>query len=175
MNETCKSCGTVFDLDEKILSDKIHWLKCSVCNEKWSVSLEKNRIISEEKIEETSINNSHNDEINKVKSELASIKLVVENKSKQMSNINNPILELKNKSVSEIAAELSASKLKTDNLKVIESIEQKKNTNQNNKTKIKKVRLFPLVLVLFFLVTGVLVFFRSPIMSYSYLYFPLFT
>ena len=175
MNETCKSCGTVFDLDEKILSDKIHWLKCSVCNEKWSVSLEKNRIISEEKIEKTSINNSHNDEINKVKSELASIKLVVENKSKQMSNINNPILELKNKSVSEIAAELSASKLKTDNLKVIESIEQKKNTNQNNKTKIKKVRLFPLVLVLFFLVTGVSVFFRSPVMSYSYLYFPLFT
>ena len=175
MNETCKSCGTVFDLDEKILSDKIHWLKCSVCNEKWSVSLEKNRIISEEKIEKTSINNSHNDEINKVKSELASIKLVVENKSKQMSNINNPILELKNKSVSEIAAELSASKLKTDNLKVIESIEQKKNTNQNNKTKIKKVRLFPFVLVLFFLVTGVSVFFRSPIMSYSYVYFPMLT
>ena len=175
MNETCKSCGTVFDLDEKILSDKIHWLKCSVCNEKWSVSLEKNRIISEEKIEKTSINNSHNDEINKVKSELASIKLVVENKSKQMSNINNPILELKNKSVSEIAAELSASKLKTDNLKVIESIEQKKNTNQNNKTKIKKVRLFPFVLVLIFLVTGVSVFFRSPIMSYSYVYFPMLT
>ena len=175
MNETCKSCGTVFDLDEKILSDKIHWLKCSVCNEKWSVSLEKNRIISEEKIEKTSINNSHNDEINKVKSELASIKLVVENKSKQMSNINNPILELKNKSVSEIAAELSASKLKTDNLKVIESIEQKKNENQNNKTNIKKVRLFPLVLVLFFLVTGVSVFFRSPIMSYSYVYFPMLT
>ena len=160
MNKTCKSCGTVFDLDEKTLSDKIHWLKCSVCNEKWSISLEKNRIISEEKIEKTSINNSHNDEINKVKSELASIKLVVENKSKQMSNINNPILELKNKSVSEIAAELSASKLKTDNLKVIESIDQKKNTNQNNKTKIKKARLFPLVLVLFFLVTGVSVFFR---------------
>ena len=92
-----------------------------------------------------------------------------------MSNINNPILELKNKSVAEIAAELSASKLKTDNLKVIESIEQKKNTNQNNKTKIKKVRLFPLVLVLFFLVTGVSVFFRSPIMSYSYVYFPMLT
>ena len=175
MNETCKSCGTVFDLDEKMLSDKIHWLKCSVCNEKWSVSLEKNRIISEEKIENTSINNLHDNEINKVKSELASIKLVVENKSKQMSNINNPILELKNKSVAEIAAELSASKLKTDNLKVIESIEKKKNTNQNDKIKLKKVRIFPLVLVLFLLVTGVSVFFRSPLMSYSHLYFPLFT
>ena len=175
MNETCKSCGTVFDLDEKMLSDKIHWLKCSVCNEKWSLSFEKNRIISEEKIENISINNLHDNEIDKVKSELASIKLVVENKSKQMSNINNPILELKNKSVAEIAAELSASKLKTDNLKVIESIEKKKNTNQNDKIKLKKVRIFPLVLVLFFLVTGVSVFFRSPLMSYSHLYFPLFT
>ena len=175
MNETCKSCGTVFDLDENILSDKIHWLKCGVCNEKWSVSLEKNRIISEEKIENVSINNLHDNEINKVKSELASIKLVVENKSKQMSNINNPILELKNKSVAEIAAELSASKVKTDNLKVIESIEKKKNTKQNNKIKIKEVRFFPLVLVLFFLVTGVSVFFRSPIISYSYVYFPMFT
>ena len=55
MNETCKSCGTVFDLDEKILSDEIHWLKCSVCDEKWRPSLEKNIIISEEKIENTSI------------------------------------------------------------------------------------------------------------------------
>ena len=175
MNETCKSCGTVFDLDEKVLSDKIHWLKCSVCNEKWRPSLEKNIIISEEKIENTSIDNLHDNEMNKVKSELASIKLVVEEKSKQMSNINNPILELKNKSVAEIAAELSASKLKTDDLKVIELIEKKKNINQKDKINIKKTRLFPLVLVFCFLVTGVSVFFRSPMMSYSHLYFPLFT
>ena len=182
MNKTCKSCGTVFDLDEKILSDKVHWLKCSVCNEKWSV-LEKNydqlknnnKIIPEENIENTTLTNDHDNEINKVKNELASIKLVVENKSKQMSNISNPILELKNKSVAEIAAELSASKLKKDNLKGIESLEQKNSANQSDKIKIKKPRLFPLILVLLFLVTGVSVFFRSPIMSYSYVYFPVFT
>ena len=38
MLETCNSCGTVFDIDENILSKKIRWLRCSVCNEKWSVS-----------------------------------------------------------------------------------------------------------------------------------------
>ena len=38
MFKTCKSCGTTFDLDENILSKKILWLKCSVCNEKWSLS-----------------------------------------------------------------------------------------------------------------------------------------
>jgi len=182
MNKTCKSCGTVFDLDEKILSDKVHWLKCSVCNEKWSV-LDKNddqlknnnKIIPEENIEKTSLTNDHDNKINKVKNELASIKLVVENKSKQMSNIRNSILELKNKSVAEIAAELSASKLKIDNLKGIEPLEEKKSANQSDKTKIKKVRFFPLILVLLFLVTGGSVFFRSPIMSYSYVYFPVFT
>ena len=182
MNKTCKSCGTVFDLDEKILSDNVHWLKCSVCNEKWSV-LDKNydqlknnnKIIPEENIENASLTNDHDNEINKVKNELASIKLVVENKSKQMSNISNPILELKNKSVAEIAAELSASKLKKDNLKEIESLEQKNSANESDKIKIKKARLYPLILVLLFLVTGVSVFFRSPIMSYSYVYFPVFT
>ena len=38
MFKTCKSCGTTFDLDENILSDNVLWLKCSVCNEKWSLS-----------------------------------------------------------------------------------------------------------------------------------------
>ena len=175
MNETCKSCGTVFDLDEEILSDKIHWLKCSVCNEKWNVSLENKKITSEEKIGKLTKTNFHDNEINKVKNELASIKLVVENKSKQMSSISNPILELKNKSVAEIASELSASKLKIDNVKVVKPSAQKKSVNQSDNTKIKKTNIFPLFLVLSFLVVGVSLFFRSPIMSYSYLYFPVFT
>ena len=38
MLETCKSCGTVFEIDEKVISQNIQWLKCGVCNEKWNVS-----------------------------------------------------------------------------------------------------------------------------------------
>ena len=185
MNETCKSCGTVFDLDEKTLSNNVHWLKCSVCNEKWGVSLKNDNVINTNKNDRiTSKDNIENDtltsfqeydEMNKVKNELASIKLVVENKTKQMSNLNNPILELKNKSVAEIAAELSASKIKTDNLKVNRTLEQKINTNKNNKNKIKKAKLFPLIIVLLFLVIGATLFFRSPILGYGYLYFPTLT
>ena len=185
MNQTCKSCGTVFDLDEKILSDKVHWLKCSVCNEKWSVSFKNydvlninnnNRITSEENIENDSLTSYQEyDEINKIKNELASIKLVVENKSKQMSNSNNPILELKNKSVAEIAAELSASKLKKNNMNATELLEQKKNVTKSDKTKIKKSSISPLIFILLFLIIGVSMFFRSPILGYSYVYFPAFT
>ena len=175
MNQTCKSCGTVFDLDEKILSDKVHWLKCSVCNEKWSIILTNNNIVTEKNTENGSITSDPDNEINKVKNELASIKLVVENKSKQMSNLNNPILELKNKSVAEIAAELSASKLKTNNMNGTERLDQKKNAHQGKKNYIKKARLSPLIIVLSLLIIGAAVFFRSPILAYSYIYFPAFT
>ena len=92
-----------------------------------------------------------------------------------MSNITNPILDLKNKSVAEIAAELSASKLKTDNVKEIESLEQKNSENKNNKIKIKKVSFLPLIFIFLFLGIGSSVFFRSPIVSYSFVYFPLLT
>ena len=61
MHETCKSCGTVFELNQSILIKNIQWLKCGVCNEKWIISslLEKNSEIK---------NKSE-----KVKKELASI------------------------------------------------------------------------------------------------------
>ena len=112
MYETCKSCGTKFDLDESILSSKIKWLKCSVCNEKWSFSLTKSIITNEENVNnsEKSISKEINlkDKNDRVKQELASIKSVVEDKSKKMSPNNNPVLEIKNKSVAELASELSS-------------------------------------------------------------------
>ena len=49
MLETCNSCGTVFDIDENILSKKIQWLRCSVCNEKWSVSSIGNKQLDQDK------------------------------------------------------------------------------------------------------------------------------
>ena len=33
MVETCKSCGTVFEVDEKMLTNNIQWFKCKVCHE----------------------------------------------------------------------------------------------------------------------------------------------
>ena len=87
MFKTCKSCGTTFDLDENILSNNVLWLKCSVCNEKWS--------LSEKPSEDTKkINvykdNKHNfdknnsiNETEKVTNELASRKSVVEDQTKK--------------------------------------------------------------------------------------------
>ena len=114
MHETCKSCGTVFEVDVSILDKNIQWLKCGVCNKKWPFSSSSNEFSNE--------NNSEiKDETEKVNQELASIKSVVEDKSKILAKKPNPVLDQKNKTIAEIASELSLSK-----------------SNENNKNKIKK-------------------------------------
>ena len=171
MLETCNSCGTVFDIDEKILSKKIQWLRCSVCNEKWSVSSIEN---IQPNIDKTKDNknivpsqNIFKDKSEQVKHELASIKSVVEDKTKNMLKKNNPILEQKNKSVSEIASELSASKLKKDD-KI--DIKPKIKIKTNNLS--KKENFIPFIFLLIVAMFSAVLFFRSVLLSYSFLYFP---
>ena len=38
MHETCKSCGTVFEVNGSVLTNNIQWFKCGVCDEKWALS-----------------------------------------------------------------------------------------------------------------------------------------
>ena len=173
MFKTCKSCGTTFDLDENILSKNVFWLKCSVCNEKWSLSdkpsedTEKKNINIDNKLK-AGKNNSIN-QTEKVTSELASIKSVVEDQTKKMSKKNNPILDIKNKSVAEISSELSASKLKSEDLKQEKNVDTIKNKIKKDK---KKFNFFPFVFIFLILFFSSLLFFRSALFSYSYFYFP---
>ena len=173
MLQTCNSCGTVFDIDETILSKKIQWLRCSICNEKWSVSstflkkFDQHKIIDKEKL--ASPSPIYKDKSEQVKYELASIKSAVEDKTKNMSK-NNPVLEQKNKSVSEIASELSVSILKTDD---------ENQVKPKNKVKIKKSskkdNFLPLILLIIIAIFSEALFFRSTLLSYSFLYFPKYT
>ena len=173
MLETCNSCGTVFDIDETILSKKIQWLRCSICNEKWSVSstglkkIDQHKTVDKEKL--ASQKPIYKDKSEQVKYELASIKSAVEDKTKNMSK-NNPVLEQKNKSVSEIASELSVSKLKTDD----ENQAKPKNKVKIKKTS-KKDNFLPLILLIIIAIFSAALFFRSTLLSYSFLYFPKYT
>ena len=160
MLETCKSCGTVFEVDESVLTKNIQWLKCGVCNEKWVLSsnLDKNFLQKNSEVREKS---------EKVKQELASIKSVVEDKTKILAKKSNPVLDQKNKSVAEIASELSLSKLKETNKN-----NPKKPTNVEDKKKTKKINIFPILILFLVMIFSLGIFFRSALISYSYLYFP---
>ena len=160
MHETCKSCGTVFELNKSILTSNIQWLKCSVCNEKWPLASKQKKNLIENDIEIKY-------ESEKVKKELASIKSVVEDKSKILAKKPNPVLDQKNKTVAEIASELSLSKLNETNKNKI-----KKNENGSKKSEIKKLNILPFFIIALGLIFFLSIFFRSTLLSYSFFYFP---
>ncbi len=160
MLETCKSCGTVFEVDRALLSKNVQWLKCSVCNQKWSVSKE----IFEEFDNKITVlgGNKSNDQSEKVKKDLASIKSVIEKKTKKFSDQKSSALDQKNKTVNQIASELSASKLKS---------KSQTNTKPPKKNKIKRV-YFLYLFILLIVFSIFVIFFRSSILAYTYFYFP---
>ena len=160
MLQTCKSCGTVFEIDEGLLSTNVKWLKCSVCNQKWNVSKEGKKDFDNDIIETK--NHKSNDQSLKVKQDLASIKSVVEKKTKTMSLQKSSALEQKNKTVVEIASELSASKLKSND---------KLDAKPNKKSRFRKGYFLYFVISLITL-TAMVIFFRPLILAYTYFYFP---
>ena len=160
MLQTCKSCGTVFEIDERLLSTNVKWLKCSVCNQKWNVSKEGKKDFDNDIIETK--NHKSNDQSLKVKQDLASIKSVVEKKTKTMSLQKSSALEQKNKTVVEIASELSASKLKPNDKPV---------SKPNKKSRFRKVYFLYFVISLIML-AAIVIFFRPLILAYTYFYFP---
>ncbi len=156
MHETCKSCGTVFEVNQSILTNNIQWLKCGVCNEKWALSSKEKEIPLENK-----------NKTEKVKQELASIKSIVEDKSKILAKKTNPVLDQKNKTVAEIASELSLSKFNENKKNKI-----KKTANSHKKKKTNKLNILPFFIIVLGLIFFLVIFFRSNLLSYSFVYFP---
>ena len=163
MHETCKSCGTIFEVDESVLTENIQWFKCGVCNKKWSSSTSLDKNSKSEK-------NEHKNKSEQVKHELASIKSVVEDKSKILAKKNNPVLDQKNKTVAEIASELSLSELNKSKDTINKKLEKTK--DQNNS---KKFNLLPFIIIFIVLFLSFAIFFRPFLISYGFLYFPTFT
>jgi predicted Zn finger-like uncharacterized protein len=156
MHETCKSCGTVFEVNGSVLTNNIQWFKCGVCNEKWALSSNHKESLFE--------NRNKN---NKVQQELASIKSIVEDKSKILAKKLNPVLDQKNKTVAEIASELSLSKLNENDKNKV-----KKTEKENDKNKNSKLNTLPFFIIALGLIFFLAIFFRSVLLSYSFVYFP---
>ena len=151
MHETCKSCGTVFEVNGSVLTNNIKWFKCGVCDKKWAFSSTKKDNLLENR-----------NKTEKVQQELASIKSIVEDKSKILAKKPNPVLDQKNKTVAEIASELSLSKLNENNKNKI-----KKNEKEND-----KIKTFPFFIIALCFTFFLAILFRSTLLSYSFVYFP---
>ena len=110
---------------------------------------------------------------NKVQQELASIKSIVEDKSKILAKKLNPVLDQKNKTVAEIASELSLSRLNEDDKNNVKKTERENDKNKNkNKKKNNKLNTLPFIIITLGLIFFLAIFFRSTLLSYSFVYFP---
>ena len=156
MHETCKSCGTVFEVNGSVFTKNIQWFKCGVCDEKWALSSGQKENLIENR-----------NKSNKVQQELASIKSIVEDKSKILAKKPNPVLDQKNKTVAEIASELSLSRLNEDDKNNVKKTERENDKNKNN-----KLNTLPFIIVTLGLIFFLAIFFRSTLLSYSFVYFP---
>ena len=161
MHETCKSCGTVFEVNGSVLTNDIKWFKCGVCDKKWAFSSTKKDNLLENR-----------NKTEKVQQELASIKSIVEDKSKILAKKPNPVLDQKNKTVAEIASELSLHKLNEDDKNKVKKTEKK---NDKNKKKNNKLNALPFIIITLGLIFFLAIFFRSTLLSYSFVYFPNYT
>ena len=159
MQETCKSCGTVFEVNGSVLTNNIQWFKCGVCDEKWALSSTQKASLIENRNKK-----------NKVQQELASIKSIVEDKSKILAKKLNPALDQKNKTVAEIASELSLSKFNENDKNNVKKTE--KENDKNNKNKNNKLNTLPFFIIALGLIFFLAIFFRSTLLSYSFIYFP---
>ena len=111
MIETCIKCGTSYKIDENKIVQSVKLFKCSVCNFEWSIN---------DKFSFDNQNNLNNK--NNVKKELEAIRTEIQkntNKIEEYKTDNqviksknkkaNKVLNVKNKSVTEIASEIAAS------------------------------------------------------------------
>ena len=183
MIETCIKCGTSYKIDENKIVQSVKLFKCSVCNFEWSIN---------DKFSFDNQNNLNNE--NNVKKELEAIRTEIqknttkiaehdttENQVKKSKNKKaNKVLNVKNKSVIEIASEIAASyekKESSENLKNpvkkfgLKKLDQIDRPYEPSSTSLK----VPLLLLLTISIFSAALYFRSSIVGVSYAYFPNYT
>ena len=178
MLEKCLKCNTSFEVDESLITPKLKFFRCSVCNNEWP-------FINDKKSEKSSEDIS--DE--KLRKDLDAIRSEIEKKTNTLSNeiktqpreklnkVKNLNYNTKKKSVAQIAEEIAEASVKNRETKIIKnkkqinkktsSIETLKNINSKQKN-----FAIPLIIFISILVISSSVYFRNNVVSLSHSYFP---
>ena len=178
MLEKCLKCNTSFEVDENLITPKLKFFRCSVCDNEWP-------FINDKKSEKFSENIS--DE--KLRKDLDAIRSEIEKKTNSLSNeiktqpreklnkVKNLNYNTKKKSVAQIAEEIAEASVKNREKKIIKNkkrinkktsnIETLKNVNSKRKS-----FAIPLIIFISILVISCSVYFRNNVVSLSHYYFP---
>ena len=178
MLEKCLKCNTSFKVDESLITSKLKFFKCSVCDNEWPFVSNKNpekltENISEEKLRKDL--DAIRSEIEK-KTDILSKEVKVQPKEK-ITKVKNQNYNTKKKTVAQIAEEIAEASVKNRETKIIKNKKQinKKTSNietlKNVNSKQKSFAI-PLIIFVSILVISSSVYFRNNVVSLSHSYFP---
>ena len=178
MLEKCLKCNTSFEVDENLITSKLKFFKCSVCDNEWPFVNNKNSETSSENISEEKLRkdlDAIRSEIEK-KTDILSKEIKVQPKEK-ITKVKNQNYNTKKKTVAQIAEEIAEASVKNRETKIIKnkkqinkktsSIETLKNINSKQKS-----FAIPLIIFISILVISSSVYFRNNVVSLSHSYFP---
>ena len=178
MLEKCLKCNTSFEVDESLITSKLKFFKCSVCDNEWPFVNNKNSEKSSENISEEKLRkdlDAIRSEIEK-KTDILSKETKVKPKEK-ITKVKNQNYNTKKKTVAQIAEEIAEASVKNRETKIIKnkkqinkktsSIETLKNINSKQKS-----FAIPLIIFISILVISSSVYFRNNVVSLSHSYFP---
>ena len=178
MLEKCLKCNTSFKVDESLITSKLKFFKCSVCDNEWPFVNNKNPEKSSENISEEKLRkdlDAIRSEIEK-KTDILSKEIKVQPKEK-ITKVKNQNYNTKKKTVAQIAEEIAEASVKNRETKIIKnkkqinkktsSIETLKNINSKQKS-----FAIPLIIFISILVISSSVYFRNNVVSLSHSYFP---
>ena len=178
MLEKCLKCNTSFEVDESLITSKLKFFKCSVCDNEWPFVNNKNSEKSSENISEEKLRkdlDAIRSEIEK-KTDILSKEIKVQPKEK-ITKVKNQNYNTKKKTVAQIAEEIAEASVKNRETKIIKnkkqinkktsSIETLKNINSKQKS-----FAIPLIIFISILVISSSVYFRINVVSLSHSYFP---
>lgn len=178
MLEKCLKCNTSFEVDESLITSKLKFFKCSVCDNEWPFINNKNSEKSSENISEDKLRkdlDAIRSEIEK-KTDILSKEIKVQPKEK-ITKVKNQNYNTKKKTVAQIAEEIAEASVKNRETKIIKnkkqinkktsSIETLKNINSKQKSFV-----IPVIIFISILVISSSVYFRNNVVSLSHSYFP---
>lgn len=178
MLEKCLKCNTSFEVDESLITSKLKFFKCSVCDNEWPFVNNKNSEKSSENISEEKLRkdlDAIRSEIEK-KTDILSKEIKVQPKEK-ITKVKNQNYNTKKKTVAQIAEEIAEASVKNRETKIIKnkkqinkktsSIETLKNINSKQKS-----FAIPLIIFIFIIFISSSIYFRNNVVSFGHSYFP---
>ena len=178
MLEKCLKCNTSFEVDESLITSKLKFFKCSVCDNEWPFVNNKNSEKSSENISEEKLRkdlDAIRSEIEK-KTDILSKEIKVQPKEK-ITKVKNQNYNTKKKTVAQIAEEIAEASIKNREIKIIKNKKQI-NTKKSNIKNLQNINsnqnsfAIPLIIFISILVISSSVYFRNNVVSLSHSYFP---